>query len=103
MSRGFVAPEASTPMCQYLVAYDTNGRLYERPRPCKRAAAPSAIFCGRHAQIASKRPAVNVREGGFCVWCAEPARSFVDPVSGVTIALCRPHGLSLARAIREGR
>jgi len=87
-------------MCQYPVVYGTFGLLH-RPRPCARAARKGERYCGRHAQIAAKVPHVEVRDGGFCVWCGQPGRSYT--ADRVTIPLCEKHGRALARAIREGR
>lgn len=95
-------PPPGTPMCQYPVAYDTAaGVPLERPRACTRAALAGEKFCGGHKGTASRWAPIEVRDGGFCVWCAEPGRSFV--ADGVTIALCKRHAKSLGRAIREGR
>jgi hypothetical protein len=99
-SKCFKPPPPGTPMCQHLVVYGPYGRLPE-PRPCKRAAEGDSPYCVRHQQIAEKTPPIEVREGGFCVACAMPGRSYV--LNGVTISLCETHGRSLERAIREGR
>lgn len=87
-------------MCRYLSVYDSYG-LMKAPRPCKRAAAAGTDYCRRHGNMVARSPQVEVRDGGFCVWCGEPARSYV--VDRVTVALCRSHGRAIARAIREGR
>ncbi len=99
-SSGFTPPPPGTPMCRYLSAYDSYGLLRE-PRPCKRGAVPGSDYCRRHGNMVARSPQVEVRRGGFCVWCGQPTRSYV--VDRVTIALCLAHGKALARAIREGR
>lgn len=62
----------------------------------------------RGREIANGRPDVEVlrelagdEHGGWCIWCAAPARAYVR--DGVTIALCRACSRALSRAIREGR
>lgn len=90
---------ASAPKCTYLVAYDGQGPV--PPRPCARDATGGAPYCGVHAKVATRWEKVEVRPGGFCVGCAQPATSYV--MDGVTVALCGRHARSLARAIREGR
>lgn len=87
-------------MCEHLVAHGPLGRL-PAPRPCKRAAVEGSSYCARHGQIARRTPPADVRDGGFCVACAIPGRSYV--LEGITIALCEAHGRALARAITEGR
>lgn len=99
--RGFKPPPPGTRMCRELVAHDVNGKLLDRPRPCKRAADDGSDYCGRHAVSRRGRAPVEVRDGGFCVCCGGAARSYV--VESVTVALCGAHGRALVRAIREGR
>jgi hypothetical protein len=83
------------PMCQHKV------NLLETPRACRRPAAPGLTVCALHADIIAKRGKIEVHQGGFCVVCAAPARSY--DFGTARIALCRPHGIVLSRAIREGR
>ena len=97
---GFLPPPAGTPMCGYLVAHGLEGRLSE-PRPCKRAAKTDSPYCGLHQRVAAMVLHVEVRDGGFCLGCAQPGRSYV--IGGVTLALCAAHGRALERALREGR
>ena len=87
-------------MCSYLVAWDGLGQLPE-PRPCKRAAVDDSPFCRLHAMVAARTPHVEVRDGGFCVWCGQSGRSYT--ADRVTITLCERHGKALGRALREGR
>lgn len=84
-------------MCSYLVVYGLAGKLIEL-RPCKRAARSDSPYCGFHRRVAARTPAVEVRDGGDCVWCGQPGRSYV--VDRVTIPLCGAHGQALARVIR---
>jgi hypothetical protein len=99
---GFKPPPEGTDMCQHKVAWaNGGGTLLETPRACKRAAAPGLSVCALHAYIIAKRGKIEVHQGGFCVVCAAPARSY--DFGTVRIALCRPHGIVLSRAIREGR
>ena len=97
---GFLAPPAGTVMCSYLVVYGFEGLLPE-PRPCKRAAQTDSPYCGRHKIVAERTPQVEVRDGGFCIGCSQPGRSYV--INGVTIPLCAAHRRALERALREGR
>jgi hypothetical protein len=99
MGVGFIQPPAGAIMCQYLVANSSVG-LLPHPRPRKRPARAGA-FCRLHARIAARWADVEVRPGGFCSFCSEPAKSYCR--GGVTIAICGRCGKSLARAIREGR
>lgn len=96
---GFRTPSPSTRMCKRLVVHD--GTRLVRPRPCKRPSIDGSFYCGLHARIVARTPALEVRDGGFCVWCGGPARSYKCEL--VTISLCTFHGRALARAIREGR
>jgi hypothetical protein len=88
-------------MCRYLVAYDGLGLLLDGPRPCKRAARDGEPYCGLHQLVATRVAHVEVRDGGYCVWCGQPGRSYT--VDRVTITLCELHGRALGRALREGR
>lgn len=88
---GFRTPPPGTPMCQGLVRNTIDGRL-RAPRPCRRAAKPDSCYCGVH-----KKSDVEVNEGGFCVWCGQPGRSYI--CDRVTIALCGKHGKALARVL----
>lgn len=98
---GFLPPLAGTVMCAYLVVWDAmQGRLPE-PRPCKRAAHTDSPYCGLHKRVAARVLHVEVRDGGFCIGCSQPGRSYV--LGGVTIPLCAAHGRALERALREGR
>lgn len=98
--RGFRPPPPDARMCHYLVAHGTSG-LLDEPRPCKRTATHDSPYCGLHTRIAAKVPHVEVRDGGYCVWCGQPGRSYV--ADRVTISLCTTHGRALERALREGR
>jgi hypothetical protein len=98
--RGFRPPPLGATMCAHLVAYAFDGRLPE-PRPCKRAAKSGSTYCGLHQRMVAKVPHVEIREGGYCVWCAQPGRSYI--VDRVRITLCAAHGRALERALREGR
>ncbi len=100
-SQALPAPPPGTPMCAYLVVHDaTLGQLI-KPRPCKRPAGHDSPYCGVHQMVALRVPQIEVRDGGFCVWCGQPAKSYV--CDRVTIALCVRHGKALSRALREGR
>jgi hypothetical protein len=98
--RGFSPPSSGTPMCRYLVAWCASGRLAE-PRSCKRAAKSESPFCALHQRVAMRVPHVDVRDGGYCVWCGQSGRSYI--ADRVTITLCVIHGRALERALREGR
>jgi hypothetical protein len=86
-------------MCAATTVHDSYGK--HAPRPCRRAAKAGGSLCGLHAAIERKSAKVVGVDGGFCVGCAEPARSYV--VGGSRVALCAAHGKALAKAIREGR
>ena len=81
--------------CTFLVTWGNDGRV--APRPCKCRARAGEPYCGRHALLAKRYREVIVRDGGFCIGCASPARSYL--VGGVTIALCGECGKALRRAI----
>lgn len=86
--------------CRYLVAHGPF-KMLERPRPCKRLATRGTPYCGLHQLVAARVAPIEVRDAGFCSYCAQPARSYV--ADGVSVALCARHGKALARALREGR
>lgn len=84
-----------------LVAWGTTG-LLDSPRPCKQRAKIGEALCGAHLARSKFSLAIEIRDGGFCVWCAAPARLYMSG-GQVPIALCTKHSKALARAIREGR
>lgn len=88
--------------CIELVTYGSMGRL-PVPRACKQNAIEGSAYCGSHHHRREKRKVIPVvQEGGFCVWCAGPARAYSIP-GGTTISLCKKCGDGLARAIVDGR
>jgi len=88
--------------CADLTVYGLNGKL-DVPRPCKRFAKDGSKYCRHHAHLRARKKYIEivVRDGGYCSYCAEPARSYV--YNGVAISLCKRCGNSLMRAIRDGR
>jgi hypothetical protein len=93
-----IALTDARPACAYLVTWTTKGLV--APRPCTQR-AKGGPYCGLHALVAARVRAITVHDGGWCVWCAAPARAYVR--DGVTIALCAACSRALSRAIREGR
>jgi hypothetical protein len=90
-SHGGVRLQSAMTLCAYPVIYGTLGMLSE-PRPCKRDAVEGP-YCAQHARVAKRRPVLRVHDGGFCIWCAAPGRTYAR--DGVQLALCGPCGNAL--------
>lgn len=95
--RGFAPPAPGTAMCRYRVVYGPSGRLKDA-RPCARAAASGTEFCQHHLWTLQRLEPLEVTEGGFCFFCAAPARTYA--AKGMRLALCGRHGKALGRLLR---
>jgi hypothetical protein len=74
-----------------------NGRLKQRRR-CVRPSTNGTRYCTIHQQTRSGVVAV---EGGWCVWCGEPAVRFeLEGGAGPSVALCGRHARALAAEIQ---
>jgi hypothetical protein len=63
-------------VCAATVRFGPDGELAE-PRRCRRNARAGSHFCGVHGRL-SKRVHVEVRDGGWCVWCAGAGRVYTS-------------------------
>jgi hypothetical protein len=73
------------------------------PRPCARLAPLGERFCRTH-QHQRLRPFVSVTDGGWCVWCGEPARRYnCSKDERTSLSLCLLCARALVHAIREVR
>jgi hypothetical protein len=70
--------------CGAFVRYGTDGPI--APRQCRHPAKKNG-FCALHAPDPN-RPYVVAADGGWCVWCGEPARRYQRAVSGLSLAIC---------------
>ena len=84
--------------CAEKVFVDVNGHRIVPPRTCRHKAKPGEKFCGLHR---ASRGSVASSDGGFCVWCAEPARRYTSGAGNAAIDLCAKCSDSLAREIRR--
>lgn len=87
--------------CHAVVHNDAHGRLRE-PRRC-RAKKKYGTFCGPHAKAFSVVPLVTSADGGWCIWCGQPARRYDCSRAdvNVTLALCGACGTGLFRALQH--
>ena len=84
--------------CAAKVFSDLYGKRIEPPRPCRRRAALGAIHCTYHLRSLGT---VSSGEGGWCVWCLEPARRYIHGKGGASIDLCAKCSDDLVREIRR--
>jgi hypothetical protein len=85
--------------CIALVRIDPNGKAIE-PRRC-RVKAKQGLFCGVHAGSFARIPLVTSADGGWCIWCSQPARRYECSRAdrAVSLALCMPCGTGLYREL----
>ena len=91
--RGFRAPPPGTPMCRFLVTWESDGRL-DKARHCRRKAQDGTSYCGLHAKMVTD---IETSDGGWCVFCAKPGRTYT--CDRVSLALCASHQKALTRAL----
>lgn len=97
--RGKPARTADGERCLALVKFGEMSVRLAQPRRRSRPGGADGL-CGLHRSMAARAGLrVESRDGGFCVWCAQPGRRYVRVGERVEITLCGACGAALKKAL----